>query len=125
MATTGYEVPNTDVFLPKGTLVMIPIYAIHNDPEFFPDASTFDPDRFLPSEVHRRHPMAYLPFGAGPRHCIGLRFGIMQVKIGIALMLSKFEFSRSARTVWPLEFQPAKNILTSKDVICLSIKPLA
>lgn len=125
MATKGYEVPNTDIFLPKGTLVSIPIYAIHNDPEFFPDPSTFDPDRFRPAEVARRHPMANLPFGVGPRHCLGLKFAFMQAKIGIVSLLSNFKFSQSTRSVWPIEFQPTQDILTSKDVLYLSIEPLA
>ena len=66
-----YPVPDTNLVIDKGTGVMVSIYALHHDPEYYPDPQNYDPDRFDPSEVERRHPFAFLPFGAGPRNCIG------------------------------------------------------
>lgn len=57
--------------VPKGTRVMIPVYSIHHDPEIYPKPEIFDPDRFTEENKSRRPHYAYLPFGSGPRNCIG------------------------------------------------------
>ncbi|XP_046735162.1 cytochrome P450 4C1-like isoform X3 [Diprion similis] len=57
--------------LPKGSIIGIDIIHMHRSQEFWPDPLTFDPDRFLPQEIAKRHPYVYVPFSAGPRNCIG------------------------------------------------------
>lgn len=59
------------VKLPRGQLIQVHCYAMHRDPDFFPEPDRFDPDRFLPPNKERIIPYTYLPFGAGPRNCIG------------------------------------------------------
>jgi hypothetical protein len=54
-----------------GTPVIIPIYALHYDPQHFPDPQIFDPDRFSEENKESRHKYSYLPFGEGPRICLG------------------------------------------------------
>lgn len=63
--TKDYLVPNTDVCIRKGTTVTIPVYAIHHDPAIYSNPSIYNPDRFLPEEIQKRHPLSYLPFGEG------------------------------------------------------------
>lgn len=50
---------------------MIPVFALHRDPEYYPNPDVFDPDRFTPENKKLRPPCTYLPFGDGPRNCIG------------------------------------------------------
>ncbi|KNC24551.1 Cytochrome P450 6a2 [Lucilia cuprina] len=98
-----YLVPDTDIVLEKGTWVYIPAKAIHYDPDIYENPLEFQPERFHPSEVQSRHPQSFLGFGDGPRNCIGLRFGRMQVRIGLITLLSKYRFSLSEKTPEKLE----------------------
>lgn len=83
--------------------MLVPTYAFHHDPEFFPNPSKFEPDRFSDECKAARHPYAYLPFGEGPRICIGLRFGLIQTKVGLAMMLRNFKFGVCDKTNIPLK----------------------
>lgn len=67
-----YTFNNTKVTIPQGTLIWIPVFAIHRDPDIYPNPDLFDPERFNEDAVAARHPMHYLPFGDGPRNCIGM-----------------------------------------------------
>ncbi|GAB0095793.1 hypothetical protein DMENIID0001_112190 [Sergentomyia squamirostris] len=99
-----YKVPNMDVVLKKGMHVYIPVLGIHNDPDIYPEPEKFDPDRFTPEAIKARHPYAFLAFGEGPRICIGLRFGMMQTKAGIANLILNYNFTPSGRTKYPIQY---------------------
>lgn len=71
MCTKGIILPTTDIHLSKGTLITVPVFGLHRDPLIYPDPEKFDPERFNSNEIAARHPYAYLPFGEGPRSCIG------------------------------------------------------
>jgi cytochrome P450 family 6 len=71
MCTKDYPIPGTEVILEKGTEVAIPTEAIHHDPQYYDDPERFDPERFSEEAKSKRHHYVYLPFGEGPRICIG------------------------------------------------------
>jgi len=110
-----YKVPGTEVIIEKGTLVFLPVLGLQRDPEYFPDPEKFDPERFAEENKKHIRPFTYLPFGEGPRVCIGVRFGMMQTKVGLISLLKNCKFSLNDRTKVPLEINPYNNtVLTSK-----------
>ncbi|XP_055627222.1 probable cytochrome P450 6a14 [Toxorhynchites rutilus septentrionalis] len=124
ISNARYTIPGTKYTVPENTLFQIPIYAMHNDPEYFPEPDRFDPDRFLPEAVKSRHPYAYLPFGEGPRNCIGMRFGLMQTKIGLVTLLNNFRFTPNSLTPKKLGYSPTSFVLSPRSRICLRIESL-
>nr|XP_040235295.2 cytochrome P450 4C1-like [Anopheles coluzzii] len=96
--TTSEDVTLGGYHVPAGTIVGIHAYNVHRDERFFPDAETFDPDRFLPERTaENRHPYAYIPFSAGPRNCIGQKFALLEEKCLVSSILRRFRI-RSHRT---------------------------
>lgn len=91
-----YTIPNTNFKIKKGTLFLIPTLALHHDPKYFKDPEEFIPDRFSAnSEYYNKE--AYLPYGAGPRKCIAFRLTDMMIKIGIIVMLHKYNFVNKSK----------------------------
>lgn len=66
-----YTFTDLNLTIPKGQRILIPSYAVQRDPKNYPDPDTFDPERFSEENIKQRHPSHYLPFGDGPRNCIG------------------------------------------------------
>ena len=80
-AKSNYTFNGTKVSVPKGTMIWVPVYGMHHDPDIYPNPEKFDPERFNEDAVFARHPMHYLPFGDGPRNCIGtLNHMIISIK---------------------------------------------
>ncbi|KAK5640023.1 hypothetical protein RI129_010834 [Pyrocoelia pectoralis] len=104
LCTKSYNIPNSNVVIKKGTYVFVPIYAIHRDPEHFPNPDTFDPDRFSKGRNNNREPPAFMPFGDGPRKCIGYKFGILQAKVALIVLLKHFRFFPHPDVDVPLKF---------------------
>lgn len=69
--TKTYQVPDTNVIIEKGLSVLIPAYGLHRDPEYFPNPEKFDPERFSKENKSKIWDYTYIPFGDGPRICIG------------------------------------------------------
>jgi cytochrome P450 len=66
-----YKVPGSDLRIEEGSSVMVPIVGLHHDANYFPDPESFNPDRFNEDNKHNIQPFTFMPFGSGPRHCIG------------------------------------------------------
>ena len=116
-ATQSYQIPNTSIVINKGDVVYVPVYAIHHDEEYYPDPEKFIPERFLPENRHKIKPFTYLPFGSGPRNCIGMRFGLLEAKLGLAKILLKYKFVKTANTKVPLQFFPIRLLLAAKSIV--------
>uniref|UniRef100_A0A1I8NRL3 Cytochrome P450 n=1 Tax=Stomoxys calcitrans TaxID=35570 RepID=A0A1I8NRL3_STOCA len=84
-----YVVPDTDFTIDKDTTVILPIMAIHRDAEYFPQPMEYKPERYDTSHLDYE-PMAYMPFGEGPRLCIGQRLGLFNVKMALVKLLANF-----------------------------------
>lgn len=80
------------ISIPKGIVVVTYFYGTHHSPLLWEDPERFDPDRFSPENAKRQKPYAYLPFGGGPRLCIGNNFAIMEMQLTLATMLRRYDF---------------------------------
>jgi len=88
----------------KGVDVSIPIFLLHRNPEYWPNPEKFDPERFTPGE--QSYPLfAYLPFGEGPRNCIGKRLALLEAKMALVSIMKHFRFKRTTDTEIPLNLR--------------------
>jgi cytochrome P450 len=87
--------------IPKGTMVAPVMYTVHRHPAFWPEPECFDPTRFEPARSAGRHPLAWVPFGAGPRKCIGQELSLMESTLALAMITQRFELSASGQVVRP------------------------
>jgi cytochrome P450 len=79
-----------DVTLPAGSYLNTMIWAVHLHPEFWSRPQVFDPERFSPERMKRRHAFAYLPFGAGEHRCIGYRMAMLEGILALIMMAQRF-----------------------------------
>ncbi|XP_030388364.1 cytochrome P450 6a2 [Scaptodrosophila lebanonensis] len=122
-ALNDYVVPgNPKYVIEKGTSVIIPACAMHRDPDLYPNPDQFDPDRFSPEQVAARDSVEWLPFGDGPRNCVGLRFGQMQARIGLARLIQNFKFSVCEKTDIPLTYDPKSFVMGTVGGIYLRVE---
>ncbi|XP_053962930.1 probable cytochrome P450 6u1 [Anastrepha ludens] len=117
-----YEVPNSIFMLRTDNHLVIPIAAIHRDPELYPEPNKFDPERFSKENVQRRHPMAFLPFGVGRRYCLAQKFAEMQMLVGLATLLRHYSFSPCRETPIPLVYDNTRLVLAPKGELRLAVQ---
>lgn len=93
----GYRLPPDSVIVPN-------LYSIHTNPEVWRDPFRFDPDRWTSEETKNKHRCAYIPFATGPRGCIGFNFALLEVKILLSELVSRYEFTREGLKA--IEYDP-------------------
>jgi len=80
------------VKIPTNAIMFISIAAMHRDPRYWERPADFSPERFSPEQEKERPKLAYMPFGAGPRMCIGNHFALMEMQLLLALLVGRFDF---------------------------------
>ncbi|XP_004872591.1 cytochrome P450 4F6-like isoform X1 [Heterocephalus glaber] len=107
--------------IPKGTTCGISIFGIHHNPSVWPDPEVYDPFRFDPENPQKRSPLAFIPFSAGSRNCIGQTFAMAEMKVALALTLLRFR-------VLPDYTEPRRKpelILRAEGGLWLRVEPLS
>ena len=85
-----------DLDVKKGDIIRVPVYALHHDPNNFPDPENYIPERFLGTPTF--HKYAYIPFGSGPRNCIAKSLALLETRMAVLHLIRKFRFSPSKET---------------------------
>ncbi|KAL5280710.1 hypothetical protein ACFFRR_004616 [Megaselia abdita] len=95
------------VKLKQGDQIVVPIVGIHRDEKYFPEPLKFDPERFSEENKHNIPVNAFMPFGIGPRMCIGNRFAIMEMKALLFYLMKDVSFEKSEKSTIPMALDPA------------------
>ncbi|KAL7027300.1 hypothetical protein ACKWTF_005399 [Chironomus riparius] len=124
--TKDHTFSGTNWTIEKGTQIFIPILAIQRDPEVYDNPMEFIPDRFIdsPSGNGKSEGLYYMPFGDGPRNCIGARMGKLQTKLGLAMILSKFSFELADKSLMDneIKFEKRQFVLGPEENIMLKVR---
>ncbi|XP_047435258.1 cytochrome P450 3A40 [Mugil cephalus] len=110
------------IVIPKGTVVMVPTWPLHRDPDVWPEPEKFKPERFSKTNKEPVDPYTYMPFGAGPRNCIGMRFALVMMKLAVVEILQKYSFSVCKETQVPLQMG-IEGLLSPTKPIQLKLVP--
>ncbi|XP_044252692.1 cytochrome P450 9e2-like [Tribolium madens] len=111
------------LLIKKGMPVVLPIIAIHRDPLYYPNPNRFDPDRFNDENRSKVIPGTYLPFGSGPRNCLGVRLALLEIKTLFCYLLSKFDIVQVKKTQMPIKLSPKCLDMQPEDGFWLGFRP--
>ncbi|XP_058536475.1 cytochrome P450 3A6-like [Ochotona princeps] len=115
--TCKKDIEINGVFIPKGTIVAIPMYVLHRNPKYWTEPCEFRPERFNKKNKDKINPYTYLPFGAGPRICIGMRFALINVKLALVRLIQNFSFKPCEETQMPLKLTTQGFLKPEKPII--------
>ncbi|KAG9509025.1 Cytochrome P450 3A11, partial [Fragariocoptes setiger] len=122
-AVEDYRIESLNLTIPKDGVIGIPFYTIHRDERYYEQPDSFIPERFLPENRHKLTPYTYLPFGAGIRHCLGMRFALAEAKLALARLVFNFKFTPAPGQDFPPKLERSQGLLKSdglKSASCLS-----
>jgi cytochrome P450 len=101
MRTAAVDLTFQGYRIPAGTRLMYSIYLSHRQPEYWPEPEKFTPERFSPEQNQNRTPLTYVPFGGGPRNCIGAGFGLVEAKLVLARIFQQCELTLTPQKIYP------------------------
>lgn len=127
VCTKRYELPpalpgSKPIQMDPGSRIIISMFSLHRDPSYFEDPEVFDPNRFLGDNKTNVSP-AYMPFGLGPRMCIGNRFVLLEAKTVIFQLLAKCDLKPCEKTQDPMVLDESQFDLTPKNGFWVKIVP--
>lgn len=127
VCTKEYELPATvpdakPYVVKPGDYVWYPIYGLQRDPNYFSEPSKFKPERFI-EDPNLVHSGAYVPFGLGPRMCIGNRFAMLEVKAVLFHLLARCNLVPCAKTTIPMKLSRKSLAMTAENGFWLSVEP--
>lgn len=125
--TEEFELKGSDgvVYRMKpGMEIMIPVQALHKDPQYWENPEEYNPERFNPDRKHNIERFAFLPFGEGQRICVGMRMAQLQIKAGLAMILSKYSLEVSPKTQLPLKMIPGAILPAPKGGLWIYLRHL-
>ncbi|XP_061178614.1 cytochrome P450 3A24-like [Saccostrea echinata] len=102
--------------IPKGMQIAIPIWILHHSDKLWEDPEKFEPERFSPENKAKMNPYQFMPFGYGPRICIGIRLALTEIKIAMTKVLREFEINTCSRTKIPPKLKNSPNLVLSEDM---------
>jgi len=117
-----YKVPGTNYTIKKDERININVSGIHTDPKYYPNPEQFNPENFSKEAKSARTPYAFLGFGQGPRACIGMRFALLEAKVGLAATVKRFSFERCEKTVEKPEIDPTSTLGYVKNGLWAKVK---
>lgn len=103
-----------DYRVPAGTDIFICTWLLHRHPRYWREPARFEPGRFAPAEQAARVPFSYLPFSAGPRHCVGEGFAMAEMLIHVALLAGRFRLEPLDER--PLELEAGVNLRPARPL---------
>lgn len=107
-----------------GDEIIIPVFGLHRDEKYWDDAKVFDPDRFSESRKQSIDKMTFIPFGEGPRMCVGMRMALLQMKSSLATLIRSYKLELSPKTRLPLVLAPSSFLTTPRGGLWVSISHL-
>nr|DAD54441.1 TPA_exp: cytochrome P450 enzyme 39 [Aphis glycines] len=128
VCSKSFELPPTlpgkkPLLLKPGDFIWFPVYAIQRDPLYFDDPDKFYPDRFIVDPKGTLNSQAYMPFGLGPRMCIGNRFALLETKVLLVHLIAKCQLKPGKKMIVPLELSKSSFSMAPKGGFWLNIQP--
>uniref|UniRef100_A0A8C0WFJ2 unspecific monooxygenase n=1 Tax=Castor canadensis TaxID=51338 RepID=A0A8C0WFJ2_CASCN len=115
------DVEINGAFIPKGTVVMVPTYALHRDPKLWQEPEEFHPERFSKKNKDSIDPYIFMPFGNGPRNCLGMRFALMNMKVALIRVLQNFTFKPCKETQIPMKLSKQGFLQAEKPIVLKAV----
>ncbi|CAH2049665.1 unnamed protein product, partial [Iphiclides podalirius] len=107
IAAKDYQI-DENLTITAGTPIYVNAIGMHYDPDMFPEPYKFDPERFLPENEKEMQAFSYIPFGEGPRHCIGRRFGEQNLRFTLSTVIRNFKIQPTPNAPLPSQVEIEK-----------------